>query len=43
MPKANNSRDLVLEIRLFKPKRIVPPNEFVNKSKDKRSYHGLIQ
>ena len=43
MPKANNSKDLILEIQLSEPKRIMPLNKFLNKSKDKRPYDGLIR
>ena len=42
MPKADNGKDLVLEIRLSEPKRIIPFNKFLNKNKDKRPYHNLI-
>ena len=43
MPKANNGKNLVLEIKLFKFKYIMPFNEFLNKSKDKRPYYGLMR
>ena len=43
MLKTNNGRNLVLKIKLFKPKCIMPFNKFLNKSKNKRPYHGLIQ
>ena len=42
MPKVNNGKDLVSEIKLSKPKYTMPLNKFLNKSKDKRSYHGLV-
>ena len=42
MLKADNGKDLISEIRLSEPKRIIPPNKFVNKSKDKRPYYGLV-
>ena len=42
MPKADNGKNLVLEIRLSELKCIILPNEFFNKSKDKRPYHNLI-
>ena len=43
MPKANNDRNLVSEIRLSKPRYIIPLNKFLNKNKNKRPYHGLMQ
>ena len=43
MPKANNGKYLVSEIKLFKFKYIIPLSEFLNKSKNKRLYYGLIQ
>ena len=42
MLKANNGKNLILKIKLFKFKCIIPLNKFLNKSKDKRPYHGLI-
>ena len=42
MFKVNNSKNLVLEIKLFKFKYIIPPNEFFNKSKNKRLYYNLM-
>ena len=42
MFKADNGKNLVLEIKLFEPRCIMPPNEFFNKSKDKRFYYSLI-
>ena len=42
MPKVNNDKDLVSNIRLSKLKCIIPLNKFLNKSKDKRPYHNLI-
>ena len=43
MFKADNNKNLVLEIRLFEPKCIMPFNEFLNKSKDKRPYYNLMR
>ena len=43
MFKADNGRNLVLEIRLFEFRCIVPFSEFFNKSEDKRPYHGLVR
>ena len=43
MPKVNNNKNLVSEIRLFKPRCIVLFSEFFNKSKDKRPYYGLMR
>ena len=43
MPKADNGRNLVLEIKLSELRRIVPLNESFNRSKDKRPYHGLMR
>ena len=43
MLKANNGKDLVLEIKSSESRRTTPPNKFINKSKDKRFYHGSVQ
>ena len=43
MPKVNNGKNLVLEIKLSKPKRIIPLNKFLNKNKDKKLYYGLMR
>ena len=42
MPKVNNGGNLVLEIKLFKPRCIILLNKFLNKSKDKRPYYNLV-
>ena len=42
MPKVDNGKNLVLEIKLSEPKYIIPLNEFFNKSENKRPYYGLV-
>ena len=42
MLKANNGKNLISEIKLSKPKYIIPLNKFLNKSKNKRPYYNLI-
>ena len=42
MPKVNNGKNLVLKIKLSKPRYIVLFSEFFNRSEDKRFYYGLI-
>ena len=42
MLKANNGKDSLLAIELFKFKRIIPPNKLIHNIMDKKFYHGLI-
>ena len=43
MFKVNNGRNLVLEIKLFKPRYIILFSKFFNKNKNKRLYYGLVR
>ena len=40
--KANNGRNLALEIKLFESKCIIPLNKFLNRNENKKPYHGLM-